>query len=83
MVDENQQSRLLTVRQTSRLLNVHPNTVRRWSDQGIIKSYRIGPRGDRRFKWEDINRLLVGKAEDKGTGASRSTFDSESTLEIT
>jgi excisionase family DNA binding protein len=83
MVDENQQSRLLTVRQTSRLLNVHPNTVRRWSDQGIIKAYRIGSRRDRRFKWEDINRLLVGKAEDKGAGASRSTFDSESTLEIT
>jgi excisionase family DNA binding protein len=62
MVDENQQDHLLTVRQASQLLNVHPNTIRRWSDQGIMKSYRIGPRGDRRFKWEDINRLIAGKA---------------------
>jgi len=77
MIDDNQQSHMLTVREASRLLDVHANTVRRWSCQGIIKSYRIGPRGDRRFKWDDINRLLVEKAEDKGAGASPSTFNSE------
>ena len=44
---------MLTVREVSQLLHVHSNTLRRWSDQGIIKAYRIGPRGDRRFKAED------------------------------
>jgi excisionase family DNA binding protein len=50
---------MLTVREVSQLLHVHSNTLRRWSDQGIVKSYRIGPRGDRRFKAEDIAVLLL------------------------
>ena len=45
---------MLTVSDVSRLLNIHVNTVRRWSDQNIIKSYRINPRGDRRFREDDI-----------------------------
>jgi hypothetical protein len=31
--------------------------VRRWADKGILKVYRIGSRGDRRFKREDIDSL--------------------------
>ena len=55
---------MLTVREVSRLLHVHSNTLRRWSDQGIVKAYRIGPRGDRRFRAEDIAVLLL--EENKG-----------------
>jgi excisionase family DNA binding protein len=50
---------LLTVREVARLLNIHCNTVRRWSDQGIIRSYRISIRGDRRFKREDIAQFIT------------------------
>jgi DNA-binding transcriptional MerR regulator len=39
------------------------NTVRRWSNQGILRAYRLGPRGDRRFKREDIALLLLEKDE--------------------
>ena len=49
---------LLTVGQVARLLHIHPNTVRRWSNKGILESYRICGRGDRRFKKEDVNQLL-------------------------
>jgi excisionase family DNA binding protein len=52
-------STMLTVREVSRLLHVHSNTLRRWSDHGIIKAYRIGPRADRRFRPEDIAVLLL------------------------
>ena len=45
---------MLTTSEVARILSVHINTVRRWSNQGILKSYRIGTRGDRRFKREDI-----------------------------
>jgi len=83
MVDPNQESGMLTLRETGRLLNVHPNTVRRWSDHGIIKSYRIGPRGDRRFKWEDIVALLLGEAEDDGAGANPSIPNAKSKAENT
>ena len=59
MVGDNQIEPMLTVREVARLLNIHHNTVRRWSDQGIIRAYRITHRGDRRFKREDISRFLV------------------------
>lgn len=49
---------MLTTSDVARLLNVHMNTVRRWSNQGILKSYRIGSRGDRRFREEDIANFL-------------------------
>ncbi len=42
----------------ARLLNIHTNTVRRWSRQGILKTYRVGPRGDRRFMPKDVLNLL-------------------------
>ena len=40
------------------LLDTHSNTVRRWADRGIIMAYRIGRRGDRRFRREDVAHLL-------------------------
>ena len=50
---------MLTVREVARLLHVHPNTLRRWSNNGRIRAYRITPRGDRRFKREEIVRFLA------------------------
>ncbi len=52
---------MLTVREVARLLNVHINTVRRWNGRGMLKGYRIGPRGDRRFSREDIALFLADK----------------------
>jgi excisionase family DNA binding protein len=49
---------MLTTSDVARLLNVHINTVRRWSNQGALKTYRIGARGDRRFRREDIVSFL-------------------------
>jgi excisionase family DNA binding protein len=49
---------MLTVKDVARFLNIHTNTVRRWSDNNILKAYRITPRGDRRFRKEDIERFL-------------------------
>ncbi len=52
-------SDMLTVSEVARLLHVHPNTLRRWSNEGRIRAYRITPRGDRRFKREEIVRFLA------------------------
>ena len=59
---------LLTVREAARLLHVHPNTVRRWHDMGLLLGYRVGPRGDRRFKLADIERFLTGRTEGGNQG---------------
>lgn len=63
MTQRNNKNGLLTARQVARLLNVHVNTVRRWNDRGILKAYRIGPRGDRRFSKTDIDTFLAGNGQ--------------------
>ena len=55
MVVRGRSQPLLTVREVAAMLNIHINTVRRWSDLGVLKAYRIGPRGDRRFRREDVD----------------------------
>ena len=61
---------MLTITDVAYMINVHTNTVRRWSDQGIFRTYRIGPRGDRRFRIEDIydflrqNTKMVGERDE-------------------
>jgi excisionase family DNA binding protein len=50
---------MVTVSQVAQILGVHPNTVRNWSDSGLLKTYRLGYRRDRRFLMEDVSRLLT------------------------
>ncbi|MFC1865434.1 helix-turn-helix domain-containing protein [Chloroflexota bacterium] len=57
---------MLTTSEVARILSVHINTVRRWSNQGILKSYRIGSRGDRRFRMEDIDSFYSKENEPRG-----------------
>ena len=45
---------MLTVSDVARIFNVHTGTVRRWCEQGKIMAYRSGPRGERRFRREDV-----------------------------
>ena len=52
---------LLTVTQVAQHLNAHPHSVRRWADSGLIHCYRIGFRGDRRFKPDDVKAFLVAR----------------------
>jgi excisionase family DNA binding protein len=59
MVNYDHLSDMLTVREVARLLHVHPNTLRRWSNDGRIRAYRINRRGDRRFKREEVDRFLA------------------------
>jgi excisionase family DNA binding protein len=59
MANEEQMDDMLTVREVARLLHVHPNTLRRWCNNGRITAYRITARGDRRFKREDVTRFLA------------------------
>jgi len=53
--------RMLTVSQVADLLGAHANSVRRWADMGLLPSYRIGVRGDRRFSPDEISSFLVSR----------------------
>ena len=62
---------MLTTSDVARLLNVHINTVRRWSNQGALKTYRIGARGDRRFRREDIASFLSPETNGEETSLEK------------
>jgi len=47
-----------TARNVARLLSIHINTVRWWTNLGILRTYRDRPRGDRRYRQEDIASFL-------------------------
>lgn len=49
---------LLTLKETCEILKVHPNTLRQWDKKGILKAVRFGVRKDRRYRFEDINKLF-------------------------
>ncbi|CAN5478719.1 hypothetical protein BH20CHL7_BH20CHL7_02530 [soil metagenome] len=49
----------LSVTKAARMLGVHPNTVRAWSDAGRLRYYRINQRGDRRYRLGDLQRFLA------------------------
>jgi len=50
--------KLLTIKQASEVLNVHTETLRRWDKRGKLKSIRVNERGDRRYKPEDLEKLM-------------------------
>ena len=50
---------MMTIAEVSRIHHIHPNTLRRWADKGVIKSYCITPRGDRRFVTRDIKEFIA------------------------
>lgn len=49
---------MLNIRQAAKILGVHPDTLRRWEREGILKSARIGTRKDRRYSLADIESLI-------------------------
>ena len=50
--------RFMTIEEVAEFLSVHPNTVRRWTKKGLIKSYRLGPKKDQRFTEKDVWAIL-------------------------
>ena len=61
----------LTVKKAARVLGVHPNTVRAWSEAGRLRFYRINDRGDRRYRLGDLQRFLAAAEAPAGAPGRR------------
>lgn len=55
------ETKLLSLRETARILGVNPQTLRRWDDSGKLKAVRVGSRRDRKYKLSDIVSILERK----------------------
>lgn len=51
-------SSLLTIDQVAKILSVSPWTLRQWDNQKKLIALRIGNRKDRRYKKEDVLKIL-------------------------
>lgn len=50
--------KLVKIKEASLVLGVHPQTLRRWERQGLIKPYRIGNLKHRRYDLKELIKLL-------------------------
>jgi excisionase family DNA binding protein len=55
--------KLLTLKQACEILNCHPNTLRAWDAKGYLVAVRFGTRRDRRYRKEDVTKLLEKQKE--------------------
>lgn len=65
---------ILTIREACQLLNCHPNTLRKWDRSGALIALRFGSRGDRRYRLDDIKKMLSSKGKNSSQGQSEHTF---------
>jgi excisionase family DNA binding protein len=52
---------LLTLEEASAYLKCHPNTLRQWDRKGILVALRFGERRDRKYRKDDIIKMLNQK----------------------
>jgi len=56
-------SKLITIGQAAKLLGVAIMTLRRYDEEGILKSVRSSPRGHRYYRYEDLEDFLLRKQD--------------------
>lgn len=50
--------RLLDIKEAAEILNVAEMTVRRWTNAGLLRCYRVGGKRERRFRIQDLQEYL-------------------------
>jgi DNA (cytosine-5)-methyltransferase 1 len=55
--------KLLTIQETALYLSVNPQTLRRWDSSGKLVAMKINKRGDRRYKFSDVQKIPVTKTK--------------------
>ncbi len=53
-------SNLLSIQEAADILKLHPETLRRWDREGKLKAIKVGERGDRKYRYEDLMKVKAG-----------------------
>ncbi len=70
MQKTNKQKKLLSIGEVAKIFGLDRDTLRNWEKKGIIAPLRIGPRGDRKYRPEDIEKIANDKSIIKNLGIS-------------
>ncbi len=57
----NDKTKLLRIKEAAEMLGINPETLRRWDNQGRLQAVRMGKRKDRRYKLEDLQKIIEKK----------------------
>lgn len=49
---------LLSIGEVAEIFNLHPDTLRNWEKEGILVPLRVGTRGDRKYRPQDIETIV-------------------------
>jgi PAS domain S-box-containing protein/excisionase family DNA binding protein len=56
--------KLLTIQQASSLLGLNAGTLRHWAQENKVRAFKVGTRGDWRFKKEDLQEIIKKHGEE-------------------
>ncbi len=70
----NNDKKLLTIKKAAELLGVNPDTLRNWEKEGKIKPLRVGARQDRKYRPEDIEKIIDTKGIFDGFDSDKMTL---------
>ena len=66
--------KLLNISEAAELIGVNQDTLRNWEKSGRIKPLRVGPRKDRKYRPEDIEKIIDDKGILKGLDDDKMTL---------
>jgi excisionase family DNA binding protein len=55
--------KLLTITEAAKYLNVSKSSLRRWSNENVLPSFRVGVRAERRFDVGDLDAFLIAQGK--------------------
>jgi transcriptional repressor of dcmA and dcmR len=53
--------KLLNIKEAAEFLNVSEMTIRRWTNGGKLRCFRVGGKRERRFKFQDLHAYIEGR----------------------
>ncbi|PKO84719.1 MAG: hypothetical protein CVU17_00590 [Betaproteobacteria bacterium HGW-Betaproteobacteria-11] len=74
--------KLLTITEAAEYLNVSKSSLRRWSNEGVLTSFRVGMRGERRFDINELDAFLVVHGEAPSPAEAMESAQSSSPGEV-
>jgi len=63
-----QSNKLLSIGQVAKTFGIHQDTLRNWEKKGLITPLRVGTRGDRKYRPEDLEKIMGDKSIVKDLG---------------
>jgi excisionase family DNA binding protein len=67
-----EQGTVLTLKEASKRLGIHPNTLRNWEQRGLIRMIRLPGSRYRRVPLSEVQRLMAQmRGQEAGTGSVR------------